>query len=267
MGAPEPSGLDTAHPHPARVYDAWLGGKDNFAADREAALAVERIRPQIVSTARANRHFLARSVYFMAGHGVRQFLDIGSGLPSPGSVPEIGQRISRDCAVVCVDNDRLVLAHGRALGTAATADAGPVAWVDADVREAGHILRETMRTLDLSEPVGLLLLALLHLIPDRDDPAAIVGDLASALAPGSFVAISHMTADFSPGPVNDAVDAYNTLAPVPVRARIREQVERLFGGIPLVPPGVVPVHEWLPEAADPLTCVSDMWGGVARIPA
>jgi hypothetical protein len=134
------------------------------------------------------------------------------------------------------------------------------------MRDAGDILREAMGTLDLSAPVGLLLLAVLHLIPDGDDPPAIAGDLAAALAPGSFVAISHMTADFSPGPVNDAVDAYNQLAPVHVRARTREQVEALFGGIPLVPPGVVPVHEWLPEAADPLTCVSDMWGGVARVP-
>jgi hypothetical protein len=267
MEAPEPSNLDVAHAHPARVYDFWLGGKDNFEADRAAALAVERIRPQIVSTARANRHFLARVVHYMAGYGVRQFLDVGSGLPSPGSVPEIAQHISRDCRVACVDNDPLVLSHLRALGTPAITGCGPVAWVDADVREAGFIIREAGKTLDLSEPAGLLVLALLHLVPDRDDPAAIVGDLAAALAPGSFVAISHMTADFAPGSVRDAVDAYNTLAPVPVVARTREQVEALFGGMPLVPPGVAPVHEWLPEAANPLTCVSDMWGGVARVPA
>jgi hypothetical protein len=251
----------------SRNHDYFLGGKDNFAADREAAVAVERIRPQIVSTARANRRFLARVIHHMAGYGVQQFLDVGSGLPSPGSVPEIAQRISGDCAVVCVDCDQLVLTHGRALGAPASGPFGTVAWLDADVREAGYIIREAGKTLDLSEPVGLLLLALLHLIPDRDDPAAIVGDLASALAPGSFVAISHMTADFSPGPVNDAVNAYNALAPVPVKARTRAEVETLFGGIPLVPPAVVGVHEWLPEAADPLTCVSDMWGGVARVQA
>jgi hypothetical protein len=254
-----------AHAHPARVYDYWLGGKDNFAADREAAVAVERIRPQIVSTARANRHFLAKVIHHMAGYGVRQFLDVGSGLPSPGSVPEVAQGISRDCAVVCVDCDQLVLTHGRALGTPAPGTSGAVAWLDADVREAGYVIREAGKMLDLSEPVGLLLLALLHLIPERDDPAAIAGDLASALAPGSFVAISHMTADFSPGPVNDAVHAYNALAPVPVKARARKEVEALFGGLPLVPPGLVAVHEWLPEAADPLTSVSDMWGGVARV--
>jgi hypothetical protein len=169
--------------------------------------------------------------------------------------------------VVCVDNDQLVLSHLRAVGAPASGEYGPVAVIDADVRQAGHILHEASKTLDLSEPVGLLLLAILHLVPDRDDPAAIVGDLSSALAPGSFVAISHMTADFSPGPVNDAADAYNKLAPDPVKARTRDQVEALFGGIPLVPPGVVGVHEWLPEAADPLTCVSDMWGGVARVDA
>jgi S-adenosyl methyltransferase len=209
--------FDPSEPHPARVYDYWLGGKDHFAAAREAALAVERIRPQIVSTARANRHFLARVIHHMAGHGVRQFLDIGAGLPSPGGVPEIAQHISRDCRVVCADNDPVVLSHLRALGTPAIPGCGPVTCLDADVREAGYIISQAAETLDLSEPAGLLMLAILHLIPDSDDPPAIVGDLASALAPGSLVAISHMTADFSPGPVNDAVDAYNQLAPVPVK--------------------------------------------------
>jgi hypothetical protein len=248
--------------HPARVYNYWLGGKDHYEADRAAGEAVEAIRPQIVASARANRLFLARSVRWLADHGVRQFLDVGTGLPAPDNTHEVAQSAARSSRVVYIDNDALVLAHARALLTS-SAD-GPCDCVDADLREAGMILREAGRTLDFSQPVALLLLAVLHLVPDSDDPAGMVGALAAGLAPGSYIVISHMTADFAPGPVTAAAAAYNEHAPVPVTARTRGQVTALFGGIPLIPPGVVPVTGWRPELRDPLTPVADLYAGIGR---
>ena len=248
--------------HPARVYNYWLGGKDHYEADRAAGEAVEAIRPQIVASARANRHFLARSVRWLADHGVRQFLDVGTGLPAPDNTHEVAQSAASSSRVVYVDNDALVLAHARALLTS-SAD-GSCDCVDADLREAGMILREAGRTLDFSQPVALLLLAVLHLVPNSDDPAGVVGALAAGLAPGSYIVISHMTADFAPGPVAAAAAAYNEHAPVRVTVRTRGQVTALFGGIPLISPGVVPVTGWRPELGDPLTPVADLYGGIGR---
>jgi SAM-dependent methyltransferase len=231
--------------HPARVYNCWIGGKDHFPADRQAANRVAHCRPQVISGARANRAFLARAVrYLTAERGIRQFLDIGPGLPAPGNTHDIAQEINPSSQVVYADNDPLVLTHAR--GLMASDPRGACAYLEADLRDPAHILREAAATLDFTQPAAILLVAVLHFIPDADDPAAIVGELAEALAPGSFVAISHLTADFAPEQVTSGIAAYNSLVSTEITARTHEQLTTLFSGLSLVPPGVVPVSEWRP---------------------
>jgi hypothetical protein len=256
--------FDPSIPHPARVYDYWLGGKDHFPADRQVAEAVIRQRPQVVTGARANRAFLARVVRFLAAErGLRQFLDIGTGLPSADNTHQVAQRAAPETKVVYVDNDPLVLVHARALLT--STPQGACDHVDADLRDPVGILTKAAATLDFTQPVGVLLLALLHFLPDADDPAGIVAALAGGIAPGSVIAISHLTADFAPEQVRAAVTAYNTMSPVPVTPRSHTQVTALFGGLPLLAPGVVPVTQWRPRiGAETPPC--DLHAGVARIP-
>jgi hypothetical protein len=268
---PAPPGTDTTSrfnttvPHPARVYSYWLGGKDHFAADRQAAEEVKRHRPQVVASAWANRAFLARVVRFLAGQcGIGQFVDIGTGLPAAANTHEVAQEVDPSCRVVYVDNDPLVLAHARALLASATPQGG-CAYVDGDLREPEAIVAQAARTLDFTRPAAVLLLAVAHFLPDADGPAEIVALLVSVLAPGSYLAISHLTGDFAPGQVTAAVAAYNALAPVPVIARTHAQVSALFGGLPLLAPGVVPVAEWRPPVGQ-LPRPADLYAGVARIP-
>jgi O-methyltransferase involved in polyketide biosynthesis len=256
--------LDPRVPHPARVYAYWLGGKDYYPADRRAAEEVIQRRPEVVAGARANRYFLARVVQFLAREcGVRQFLDIGTGLPAPVNTHEVAQRVAADCRVVYCDNDPVVLAYARALLT--SAPPGTCGYVGVDVRDTGTILAHAARTLDFARPVAVLLLAVLHFVPDAENPARIVGALAGGLAPGSYLAISHLTADFAPEQVSAAATAYNTLAPVPVTPRSHGQVSALFGGLTLVAPGVVKVAEWRPSAGDPFPQPADLYGGLARV--
>jgi len=261
----EPPGVrfDPSVPHPARVYDYWLGCKDHFPADRKVAEEVIRHRPQVVTGARANRAFLARAVrYLAAERGIRQFLDIGTGLPAANATHQVAQHIAPGARVVYVDNDPLVLVHARALLT--SAPEGACDYLDADLRDPAGILTRAARTLDFTQRVGVLLLAVLHFIPDADGPAGIVAALAAGLAPGSCLAISHLTADVAPEQVTAATDAYNALTPVPVIPRTHAQVTALFGGLTLVAPGVVPVSEWrMPagEAARPC----DLYVGVACV--
>ena len=259
------SGFDPGTAHPARVYGYWLGGKDHYPADRIAAQQVIRHRPQVVAGARANRLFLARAVRYLAAEcGIRQFLDIGTGLPAPGATHQIAQQVDPACAVAYVDNDPLVLAYARALLT--PAQPGRCAYIDADLRDTTTVLEQAARTLDFTQPTAVLLLAVLHFIPDAGDPASIVAALTAALAPGSYLVITHLTADLAPGPVTAGVDAYNSLVPMGLVPRTHAQVSALFGGLPLVPPGVVPVTEWRPEIGDPFGQPADLHGGVARIP-
>ena len=230
---------------PARVYNCWIGGKDHFPADRQAANRVAQCRPQVISGARANRAFLARAVrYLTAERGISQFLDIGPGLPAPGSTHEIAQAIDPSSRVVYADNDPLVLTHAR--GLLASDPRGVCAYLEADLRDPALILRQAAGTLDFTQPAAVLLVAILHFIPDAEDPAGIVEELADALAPGSFIAISHLTADFAPDQVTSGVAAYNSLVSTGITARTHAQVTALFGGLSLVPPGVVPVSEWRP---------------------
>jgi len=248
-------------PHPARVYNVWLGCKDNFAADRDVAALVVHHRPEAMIAARENRRFLVRAVRYLAqSHGIRQFLDIGSGLPGPGNTHEVAQQVDTWSRVVYVDHDPVVLAHARALLTSTIE--GSCDYLQADLRDPSYILQQAARTLDLALPVGVLLLAVLHFVPDADDPAGVVAELAGALAPGSCVVVSHLTADFAPEAVGEGVAAYNTLVPTAVFPRSHTQVTELLAGLSLVPPGVVPVSEW---RSDIMTRpVTDLYSGVAR---
>ena len=251
-------------PNIARIYDALLGGKDNYEADRKAATDVIRVRPQVAAGARANRAFLARVVRFLAADcGVRQFLDIGIGLPAADSTHEVAQQVDPACRVTYVDNDPVVLTHARALLTCTAP--GSCDYVDADVRDSAAVLAGAARALDMTQPVAVLLLAILHFVPDADDPGAVVAKLADGLAPGSYLAISHVTADFAPEQVTDAVTVYNTQVSVPVTPRTHAQVSGLFGGLPLVAPGVVPVTGWRSAVGGlPHQMTADLYGGVAR---
>ena len=256
------SRFDPGTPHPARIYNYWLAGKDHFPADRRAAEELIRHRPEVVAGARANRAFLARSVRYLAARcGIRQFLDIGTGLPAPANTHEVAQQAAPDCAVVYADNDPLVLVYARALLTCRPP--GRCGYVDADLRDTATLLDKAARTLDFTRPAAVLLLAILHFIPDSDDPAGIVATLTSVLAPGSYLVISHLTGDLAPGPVAAGVGAYNDKVPTGVTPRTHAQVTAMFGGLSLVPPGVVPVNEWRPATAGP-AARADLYAGMAR---
>ncbi len=255
--------FDASVPSAARVYNVWLDGKDHFAADRAAAARVIERRPQVVSAAQANRLFLSRAVRYIAQrHGVTQFLDIGAGMPAPDNTHVIAQRIDPSARVVYVDNDPFVIACAR---VRLTSISGRCDCLHADLRDTQYILRRAARTLDLTQPVAVLLLAVLHFVSDADNPTGVVAELASALAPGSYIAISHLTSDLAPEAVGKAVDTYNALVPTPVTARTHAQVSGLFDGLPLVTPEVVPVSEWRPDMIT--RQVADLYGGIARMRA
>ena len=262
--APKARRFDPEIPHSARVYNVWLGGKDGLRADRKVAAEVATCRPQMVAGARANRAFRARVVLYLAGErGIRQFVDVGPGLPAPGNTHEVAQAIAHESKIVYVDNDRLVLAHARALMT--SRPEGVCEVVDADLRDPETIMKEAARTLDLTQPAAVILAAVLQFLHDADDPAGIVATLSSFLSPGSFVAISHLTADFAPEEVGAGVAAYNNLVPDGITARTHAQVTSLFGGLSLVAPGVVPVSEWRPDHAPVHGVSADMYAGLATV--
>jgi SAM-dependent methyltransferase len=259
---PQTRRFDPQVPHPARVYNVWLGGKDGLAADRKAAEEVAACRPQVVAGARANRAFLARAVRYLAGQrGIRQFLDIGPGLPAPGNTHEVAQAIAPDSKIVYVDNDPLVMTHARALLTSSRD--GVCEYIDGDLNDPETIIREAAQTLDFTRPAAVILVAVLHFLGDADDPAGVVEILADVLAPGSFVAISHLTGDFAPDQVGAGVAAYNAMVPVSLTARTHHDVASLFGRLTLIPPGVVPVSEWRPEQAPVRGVSADMYAGLA----
>ena len=234
------SRLDTSVPPPARRYNYWLGGKDNFAADRESGDAVVKLFPSIRTAVVENRAFLRRAVTLLAGElGIRQFLDIGTGLPSADNTHEVAQRLAPDSRVVYVDNDPLVMVHARALLTAAPG-AGPTDYVEADVRSPEHILREATRVLDFDRPIALMLIALLHFIADEEDPHGIVRRLVSALPPGSYLVLSHSSSEFL---TPEAVQAFRAGA-IPVYLRGHAEVARFFDGLDVLDPGIVSISDW-----------------------
>jgi hypothetical protein len=264
-GSAAPAEIDTTVAHPARVYDYWLGGTSNFAADREAAERVLAVTPGLRFRVRANRAFLARAVRFLAAdRGIRQFLDIGTGIPTANNTHEVAQGIAAESRVVYVDNDPIVLAHARELLTS-TAE-GATAYLEADLREPDVILAAATRTLDFGRPVALMLLGVLHLVPDSTDPYQIVARLMAALVPGSYLVISHPAIDIGPGQA-EAQRRYNERVATPQTLRSHAEVARFFQDLELVPPGLVYVHTWRPDPGDQTPAeTASAHGGVARKP-
>ena len=258
--------FDARVAHPARVYDYWLGGKDNFEADRIAGEATIAAYPAIRASARANRAFLARSVrYLAAEQGIRQFLDIGTGLPTANNTHEVAQSVAPESRIVYVDNDPLVLSHARALLT--SSPEGVTAYLDADLRDTYEILERAAGTLDFAQPVAIMLLAILHYIPDLDEARRIVARLTGAVAPGSYLAISHAASDISAEEMAEMIRRMNEhLAEGNHVGRPRHVVAQFFDGLDLVEPGVVKVTEWHPASAVEAEGPTSLWGGVARKP-
>jgi hypothetical protein len=256
--------LDTSVAHQARVYDYYLGGKDHYAADRDAGDAYREVFPDLVFTARANRAFLGRVVRYLAGEaGIRQFLDIGTGIPTAGNTHQVAQEIAPESRVVYVDYDPVVLAHARAL--LVSHDAGATEYVDADLRDTGTILGQAGRLLDFTRPVAVSLLAILHAVPDADDPYAIVARLMNAVPPGSYLTLSHMGADLLAPETNEGLqDITGRMSQQQYAYRTREQVARFFDGTDLVAPGLVRVEEWRPEPGAGEAARSSLWCGAGR---
>jgi len=258
--------FDTSVPHIARVYDYWLGGKDNFAADRELGEQTLQAYPNLVFSVRANRAFLARTVRFLAGEaGIRQFLDIGTGIPTANNTHEVAQRIAPESRIVYVDNDPLVLSHARAL--LSSSPEGVTAYLDADLRDTDRILELAADTLDFTQPVAIMLLAILHYIPDLDEAQQIVARLVSAVPSGSYLTISHAASDISPEEMAEMIRRMNEhLAEGNHVGRPRDVVARFFADVDLVEPGVVKVTEWRPASAVEAEGPTSLWGGVGRKP-
>jgi hypothetical protein len=259
--------IDARQPHSARVYDYWLGGKDNFAADRDAAEEAIATNPGIVADVRANRAFLTRSVRYLASEcGISQFLDIGTGLPAAGNTHEVAQAADPAARVVYVDNDPVVLTHARALLT--SGPAGCCDYVYADLRDQPTILRAAGGTLDLSRPVAVLLLLVLDLIPDTDDPHLLVSSLLAALPAGSYLVLAHPASDVRPDVAAEMTRRMNLrLAGTKATLRDRAAISRFFTGLELVEPGVVQPQQWRPGPAGPGGPAEvTAWCGVARKP-
>jgi trans-aconitate methyltransferase len=259
--------LDTNVAHIARVYNYWLGGKDYFAADREAGDKTLQGYPDMLSSVRANRAFLRRAVRYLAVEaGIRQFLDIGTGLPSADNTHEVAQAVAPPSRVVYVDNDPMVLAHARALLT--SSPEGATGYLDADVRDLGRILAEAGKLLNFTQPVGVMLVAVLQFVEDEDDPYRLVARLMEAVPAGSFVVISHPPNDMqrlAPGLAEAAAELGLTMAQG-ITSRSREQVTRFFDGLDLIEPGVVPIQQWRPDSDAEATARAGMWGGVGKKP-
>jgi hypothetical protein len=249
-------------PHSARIWNAFLGGKDNFASDRKVADEIRQVFPDIVAVAQASRAFLARAVSYLAGEaGVTQFLDIGTGLPTADNTHEVAQRVNPAARIVYVDNDPLVLVHARALLT--SSPEGRTAYIDADVHEPGRILAQAADTLDLGQPVGVMMLGILGHVVDYDEAVSIVRDLVRALPAGSYLVVNDGTNVLNRAERDQATDV-TVQAGAAYIARSPEQIAAFFDGLQLVPPGVVSTPRWRPEPADPLPRELDVFCGVGR---
>jgi hypothetical protein len=256
--------IDVTIPHSARIWNYWLGGKDNFAVDREAGDEFLAVYPEQRDKARAVRYFLARAVrYLVVDAGVRQFLDVGTGLPTADNTHEVAQRLAPESRVVYVDNDPLVLAHARILLT--SSPEGVTNYIDADMRDPGAILAEAGRTLDLSQPVALLLIGVLGHVADHDEARSIVRGLLAGLPSGSFLV--QCDGDDTSAEYNAAIERYRNSGGVPYNVRTRAQVAAYYEGLELVEPGVVPIPHWRPEPG-PFRGPSDVAevGGIGRKP-
>ena len=266
----QPVDLRTDRPHPARVYDYLLGGKDNFAADRAAAEEGMKANPNSLIPPRENRAFLRRAVRYLAREaGISQFLDIGTGIPTSPNVHEIAQQANPRARIAYVDNDPIVLSHARALLT--SGPEGKTAYIDADLRDVERILGspDLQGTLDLSQPVALMLIAVLHFIPDADDPHGLVAKLMAGMPSGSYLALSHLTGDFDPAAWEGVAAVYRRSGVI-MQVRSQPDIERLFDGLDVIEPGVVSLPRWRPDPTDigqasqPTDAAVSVYGGVAR---
>jgi len=260
-------GFDTTVANPARVWNYWVGGKDNFAVDREVGRKVLELLPFMPMIARYARRFLVDAVrQLSADCGIRQFLDIGTGLPTADNTHEVAQRAAPESRVVYVDNDPVVLAHARALLT--SSPEGKTGYIAADLREPGTILAGAEDILDFREPVAVLLVAVLHFVPDTDDPYGLVARLMDAVPRGSYLAIVHAASDIQAGAVAESMGRYNQMSSTPITMRTGGQVARFFDGLDLTGPGVVPLDEWWPpdEVEYGALGVLAGYAGIARKP-
>ncbi|MFJ6831125.1 SAM-dependent methyltransferase [Streptomyces sp. NPDC091209] len=267
MTGQPPIGIDTSKPHPARMYDWYLGGKDNYPVDEEMGRQMLTLDPRVPVMARVNRAFMHRATRWLAQNGVRQFLDIGTGIPTEPNLHQVAQAVAPDARVVYCDNDPIVLAHAAAL--LRSSDAGVTEYLQADVRDPDAILDGARKVLDFGRPVALSLVALLHFVSDTDGAHALVDRLLSELPSGSYLMVTHATADFTP---EDSAAAIAKLkaAGVTLALRSREEFTRFFDGLDLVEPGVAVVHEWHPELGEPVPGQDDGvipgYGAVGRKP-
>jgi S-adenosyl methyltransferase len=259
-----PPGVDTRRANAARVYDYLLGGSHNFLADQDVARAIAAVEPNARAIGRANRAFLGRAVRFAAGAGIVQFLDIGSGIPTQGNVHEVAQQANPQARVQYADLDPVAIAHSRAL-----LEGNPnAAIMDADLREPEKILAQLPASglIDLTQPVGLLLMAVLHFVTGDEDPWRIVGTLRDALAPGSYLVVSHGTDEGKPAVAHAAEQVYNRGVSAHLQMRSRADILRFFDGFELVDPGLVPIPRWRPDPGDePAGDPGTFWGGLVAV--
>ncbi|MEV2246605.1 SAM-dependent methyltransferase [Streptomyces sp. NPDC049970] len=247
--------IDTSRPHPARMYDWFLGGKDNYPVDEAMARQMLAVEPGVPVMAKVNRAFMHRATRWLTSQGIRQFLDIGTGIPTEPNLHQVAQRSAPSARVVYCDNDPIVLAHAEALlkGT----EEGAIDYVQADARDVDSILERAGKTLDFGRPVALSLISLLHFVSDEDGAYELVERLTDVLAPGSHLVVSHLTADFHPAEARKVDEMYraNTLTLAP---RSREQFGRFFDGLDIVAPGIVAAEAWHPELGDPVPGQDDV---------
>jgi hypothetical protein len=265
-GGDVPAGIDTSTPSPARMYDYWLGGKDNYAADRQMGDAVIEVFPGILPGVRHNRVLLGRMVRYLAGEmGIRQFLDIGTGLPTRDNTHEVAQAVAPESRVVYVDNDPIVLAHSRAL--LSSSPQGATSYIEADLRDPDKILEAAAETLDFAQPVAITLLMILMLVQDAEDACGIVDRLMNAVPSGSYLAISHPASDVDTGEIAEAYQRLNQMGGIPATLRSHAEIARFFDGLELVEPGLVQLHRWRPDPdAEGLEVDVPAYAGVGRKP-
>ncbi len=258
--------IDASKAHTARVWNYWLGGKDNYPVDRELGDQIRAILPDIVDAARAQRGFLVRVVrYLVAEVGIRQFLDIGTGLPTADNTHEVAQANARECRVVYVDNDPLIMAHARALLT--STPEGATAYIYADLRDPATILREAAQTLDFTRPIALMLLGIVEHITDTNEAHAIVNELVAGIPSGSYLVLCDPSTEVRREMMLEAVRQWNESATPRITARSRQELIRFFDRLELLEPGVVSASLWRPEPSELGTPVEVFnFGGVGRKP-
>jgi O-methyltransferase involved in polyketide biosynthesis len=262
-GAGAPPVIDPSVAHSARIWNYWLGGKDNYPVDQQVGDQMLALVPELVRSARADRSFLARAVRYLTADGIRQFLDIGTGLPSHDNTHQVAQRAVPQARIVYVDNDPLVLAHARALLT--STPEGACDYIDADVHDPGTILQQAARTLDFGQPVAIMMLGVLNFVIDDAEAIRVVRQLADAMVPGSYLVISHPTAEIDAEPAKESVRYWNEHGSAPMTLRSREEMLPFFDGLELLEPGVVSCSRWRPEPVE-IGEITDVFhfGGVAR---